>query len=468
MIQRSTCNVGLAALDGLVALIITISAIVYSNYSLAGFHGLTHRPINVVDAVFGLSFIVLWQYCFSVLQLYDRFATIPSRMVAILKGVLVMAVPVMFHLGFFHPHLLRFRTIVLTVAALFAFEVDRIGFRELLVSWIASRNPQHILIIGSGRRAGKAWREIRTRYHSSTKVFGFVDDRHPSEMAPDIADRYLGRIDDLDELLLTLTVDILIIAMPIQSCYPEMQRAVTMAEQVGVQVIYLQDIYATTHKSVQPNRQLFQELFPRHENYVMRLAVKRVVDILLSSIGLIVLLPLFLCVLGAVKLTSRGPAFFRQNRFGYRRRLFPMIKFRSMVVDAEQRMAALESANEADGPIFKMKNDPRVTPLGRFLRSTSIDELPQLWNVLRGDMSLVGPRPMSVRDVSLFSEATLMRRFSVKPGITGLWQVNGRSHVGFDQWVELDVRYIEQWSLLLDIKILFQTVSTVLKRSGAV
>jgi lipopolysaccharide/colanic/teichoic acid biosynthesis glycosyltransferase len=115
-----------------------------------------------------------------------------------------------------------------------------------------------------------------------------------------------------------------------------------------------------------------------------------------------------------------------------------------------------------------MKLDPRVTPLGRILRSTSIDELPQLWNVLRGDMSLVGPRPMSLRDVSLFSESTLMRRFSVKPGITGLWQVNGRSSVGFDEWVALDTRYIEDWSLLLDLKIMARTVSAVLKRSGAV
>jgi lipopolysaccharide/colanic/teichoic acid biosynthesis glycosyltransferase len=144
-----------------------------------------------------------------------------------------------------------------------------------------------------------------------------------------------------------------------------------------------------------------------------------------------------------------------------------MWKFRSMVVNAPDLMASLESKNEAKGPIFKIKDDPRITPVGRFLRRTSLDELPQLWNVLLGDMSLVGPRPMSVRDVSLFTEAQLMRRFSVRPGITGSWQVAGRSSLSFDQWVALDFTYIDQWSLSLDLKILAKTVPAVLKRSGA-
>jgi lipopolysaccharide/colanic/teichoic acid biosynthesis glycosyltransferase len=144
-----------------------------------------------------------------------------------------------------------------------------------------------------------------------------------------------------------------------------------------------------------------------------------------------------------------------------------MWKFRSMVQNAPELMAALEIKNEAAGPIFKIKDDPRVTRVGSFLRKTSIDELPQLWNVLVGDMSLVGPRPMSVRDVSLFSEAALMRRFSVRPGLTGIWQVAGRSSLTFDQWIAMDFTYIDDWSLSLDLKILARTVPAVLKRSGA-
>ncbi|MDT7815588.1 MAG: hypothetical protein QOJ42_5504, partial [Acidobacteriaceae bacterium] len=148
-------------------------------------------------------------------------------------------------------------------------------------------------------------------------------------------------------------------------------------------------------------------------------------------------------------------------------RRFRMLKFRSMVHNAEELLSNLESQNEAVGPIFKMRDDPRVTKFGRFLRTTSLDELPQLWNVLTGEMSLVGPRPMSIRDVSKFSEASLMRRFSVTPGMTGLWQINGRSGVEFAQWIEMDFSYIDQWSLLLDVKIMARTITAVLKRSGA-
>jgi lipopolysaccharide/colanic/teichoic acid biosynthesis glycosyltransferase len=144
-----------------------------------------------------------------------------------------------------------------------------------------------------------------------------------------------------------------------------------------------------------------------------------------------------------------------------------MLKFRTMVVNAEALLPELEDYNEAVGPIFKMKNDPRVTRVGGILRKLSIDELPQLWNVLKGEMSLVGPRPMTQRDVSLFTNVNTMRRFSVKPGITGLWQVSGRSSVGFDRWISLDSRYIDNWSLLLDFKILFQTFNVVFRRSGA-
>jgi lipopolysaccharide/colanic/teichoic acid biosynthesis glycosyltransferase len=168
-----------------------------------------------------------------------------------------------------------------------------------------------------------------------------------------------------------------------------------------------------------------------------------------------------------VKLTSPGPVLFKQPRYGYNRRRFPMYKFRTMAIDAEQRMAELEHLNEATGPVFKMKKDPRLTRIGGFLRATSIDELPQLFNVLLGHMSLVGPRPLPVRDVVRFSEATLMRRFSVLPGMTGLWQVSGRSSLDFSEWITLDLKYIDNWSLLEDLRILLITVPVVLRGRGA-
>ncbi len=178
--------------------------------------------------------------------------------------------------------------------------------------------------------------------------------------------------------------------------------------------------------------------------------------------------PVMLAAALAVRFTSAGPVFFVQQRYGRHRQRFRMFKFRSMVVDAEKRQTALEGKNEAQGPVFKLKSDPRVTKVGAFLRKTSIDELPQLFNVLTGQMSLVGPRPLPLRDVSRFEEAWLLRRFSVRPGLTCLWQVNGRSNTSFDDWIRQDLTYIDQWSISLDLKILFMTIPAVLRGSGAV
>jgi len=169
----------------------------------------------------------------------------------------------------------------------------------------------------------------------------------------------------------------------------------------------------------------------------------------------------------AIKLTSHGPIFFSQDRYGLHRRRFRMFKLRTMVVNAEVLQAQLEHQNELGGPVFKIKQDPRVTKVGAFLRKTSIDELPQLWNVLTGDMSLVGPRPLAVRDVLKIEDSAQLRRFSVLPGITCIWQMSGRNNVDFDNWIRQDLEYIDKWSLLLDLKILIGTVPAVLWGKGA-
>jgi lipopolysaccharide/colanic/teichoic acid biosynthesis glycosyltransferase len=179
------------------------------------------------------------------------------------------------------------------------------------------------------------------------------------------------------------------------------------------------------------------------------------------------LLPLFVVVAIAIKLDSPGPVFFVQDRFGLNKRRFRMIKFRTMRADAESRMQELEHLNEKSGPIFKIKNDPRITRLGRWLRRTSIDELPQLINVLFGEMSVVGPRPLSVRDALRMELAWQKRRFSVKPGLTCLWQVSGRSNLSFEQWMELDLEYIDHWSLKLDASILLRTIPAIMSARGA-
>jgi exopolysaccharide biosynthesis polyprenyl glycosylphosphotransferase len=198
-----------------------------------------------------------------------------------------------------------------------------------------------------------------------------------------------------------------------------------------------------------------------------QLVAKRCIDLCGSVMLLLVLTPILLIVAALIKLDSPGPVFFRQERVGLYKRRFPLIKFRTMVDGADRQQQALEYLNEAAGPVFKIKDDPRITRVGKFLRRFSIDELPQLLNVLKGEMSLVGPRPLPVRDVEHIAVQWHKRRLSMKPGLTCLWQVNGRSNVSFDHWVHMDLEYIDRWSLGLDLKILLKTIPAVLKGAGA-
>lgn len=195
--------------------------------------------------------------------------------------------------------------------------------------------------------------------------------------------------------------------------------------------------------------------------------VKRTIDIVGSLLGLIVLSPLFIIISYMIKKEdSGGPVFFSQDRVGKDGKLFKMYKFRSMCVDAEERLALLLEHNEVEGAMFKMKNDPRITKIGKFIRKTSIDELPQLWNVLKGDMSLVGPRPPLIREVTEYSEWDKQRLF-IKPGCTGLWQISGRNNLGFQEMVTLDLQYIINQNIFSDFVIMIKTVVIIFNRKGA-
>jgi exopolysaccharide biosynthesis polyprenyl glycosylphosphotransferase len=467
MTQRNLRTPRIASVDGVVALAITMACVLPFNHLLAEVGDPHGKPLTLFDAAFGVFFILGWRSCFNALKLYSRFSTVPSRITAIVKGVVIMTTPVVAYMAAFHHSDLTLRRVITLLLALFAFEVDRIFITSYFLDRFSKQDPRRAMILGSGRRAGKAWREIRTRYHSSMNVIGFIDDRDPSEMAPEIARLHIGSVNQLEEALLRNVVDVLLIAMPIKSCYEQMQQAVEVAESVGINIVYLGDIYRTSNRQGYGSEEMFTELAPEQDHYIMQRLAKRCVDLICAITGLIIMSPVMLMIAIGIKLTSKGPVLFSQPRYGHRRRLFTIQKFRSMVEDAEAALPDYEHINEADGPHFKIKNDPRVTRFGQFLRSTSLDELPQLWNVLRGEMSMVGPRPMSVRDVSLFSDATLMRRFSVQAGITGLWQVSGRSETGFEEWMALDVQYVQNWSLAMDLRILFRTVGAVLMRSGA-
>ena len=327
------------------------------------------------------------------------------------------------------------------------------------------RKKRNVIVVGTGPRARIMTEQLLQHPSFKYQVCGFVD----SDPQPDCNGMgpVLGDLASLDSILMRCPVDEVLIALPLKSSFSDVEDAVVTCGHAGVKALYSVDLF---HSNIAKNHSVDEITGVRamemvHSDY--RLVLKDFFDRSAAFFGILLLSPVFLAIMIAIKLTSKGPAFFVQERWGKNKRTFGMFKFRSMVVDAEARMASLENQNEFGGPMFKLKNDPRVTRIGQFLRRTSLDELPQLLNVLLGDMSLVGPRPLPNRDVALFSEPWLMRRFSVKPGITGLWQVSGRSETDFDQTIRLDLHYIDRWNLPLDLKILFKTVNVVFRGKGA-
>ena len=331
-------------------------------------------------------------------------------------------------------------------------------------------NLRYILIIGTNRRAVEFARRISTTPELGYRNLGFVDVEWPGiENFRNSGLRIVSDRGGLPEFLRNNVVDEVAIYMPLRSHYEDAARVAALCEQHGITVRFDSDIFGlkatqTWDEEIEHEQAVLTGV-GRHDD--SSLIIKRLLDIVGSLALLGVLAPLLALVALLIKLTSKGPVFFRQERVGLNKRRFQIYKFRTMVPDAQQRLAQLEKFNEVSGPVFKIKNDPRITPIGIWLRRASIDELPQLLNVLKGDMSLVGPRPLPVRDYQGFSEDWQRRRFCVRPGITCLWQVQGRSSVGFEQWMKLDMQYLDEWSLWLDLKIMARTIPAVLKGSGA-
>jgi len=334
------------------------------------------------------------------------------------------------------------------------------------------RNIRYVLVVGTNSRAIEFAQRIESKAVSGYKVIGFVDEPWSGlanfQKGPY---RLVSDTQHLASFLRKTVVDDVVIGLPLRS-YSYYERASDVAalcELQGIAVRFLPGLFNL--KLARPRAEEFGDdtviTVSTDHGGGWPVVLKRVLDIALPVLMLPFLAPLFLVVAALIKLTSEGPVFFTQDRLGLNKRRFRICKFRTMVADAERQQAALERLNEQQGPVFKIQADPRITPIGRLLRKTSIDELPQLFNVLKGEMSLVGPRPLPVRDYEGFDQDWQRRRFSVRPGITCLWQISGRSSIGFDKWMELDVRYIDEWSLWLDFRILAGTVAAVLKGTGA-
>jgi exopolysaccharide biosynthesis polyprenyl glycosylphosphotransferase len=308
---------------------------------------------------------------------------------------------------------------------------------------------------------------VQNRPDLGYEVVGFVDRRSPSRAPTFGRFQRLGAIADIPALVESERIDEIIVALP-GSAHQQVWPVVTMCELSGVGLKLVPDLFEMSLSRVNIDDIAGIPLLAVKEKSARRAGrvMKRCLDVLVGSVTLLVGLPILAILAILIKLDSAGPILIRQERVGRNGRHFYCWKLRTMHVGADSLLAVLQTDNEANGPIFKMRKDPRVTRVGRYLRRLSLDELPQAWNVVCGEMSLVGPRPPLPHEVTRY-EPWQLRRLETTPGITGLWQVSGRSDLAFDEMVMMDITYIDTWSLGLDLKILFRTVSAVLAARGA-
>ena len=326
-------------------------------------------------------------------------------------------------------------------------------------------NNRVFAVVGSGDLARDVVNTVEEHPEWGYQFAGHIlDGQGVGNPRPELV---LGTVAQLGQILDDNVIDEVIFAVP-RERLSHIEGAFRLCQEQGANARVCLDLFQVggSHVALGEMDGLPMLAFTRAPNDEVALLFKRAFDVLSSAVALLLLSPVLVATAIAVKLDSPGPVFFRQVRVGKNGRPFKMLKFRSMHVDAEARLESLRALNEVSGPVFKMRNDPRVTRVGRFIRRTSLDELPQFLNVLSGEMSIVGPRPPVPAEVKQY-QRWQRRRLSVKPGITCTWQVSGRSNISFDQWMKLDLEYIDTWSLWQDVQICFRTVPAVLLSRGA-
>jgi len=416
-----------------------------------------------------LALLPLWALSLQYAKAYDfriahrRIAWRYLQAVAMGVGMLIL-LAFLFKLTFIS----RTFVVMFAVVQLITLTLGRVVLLELVRAFRRRRGDAHrVVIVGTGPRAVEFAQQLSQASPIRLEIQGFVGVMGESSN-PQARPR-LGYVGSLDALLDRMPVDEVVFAVPGKS--PDVFRdALSACDDRGVDVLLTlpPQVPAGGKMELANVSGVAQPMIGlrRTPTAEAQLALKRVLDIVGGSIGILLAGPIMIVAAIAIKLDSNGPVLFKQIRAGRNGRKFTMYKFRSMVVDAEAKKAALMHLNEMGGPVFKIKRDPRITAVGRFIRKTSIDELPQFFNIVMGDMSLVGPRPPLPSEVEDY-EAWQRRRLSVKPGLTGLWQVSGRNQIDFEEWMQLDLEYIDNWSLWMDIKILLKTVPTVLFHKGA-
>ena len=429
--------------------------------------------VKVSNALLGAGLLITWHLGFAVQGLYlsHRLSTQRQELKEIARATLISAVSLLVAAEFGKWPTINPATVAVFAGVSFTLIASmrvllRINLRRLRRR---GHNVKSLLLIGGGARGQRFAEQIRRRQDLGYKLIGYIETDRAFNGKQIAGAPWLGVLEDLPQLLANEVVDEAAIALPIKSQYTRIESAVAILEEQGITTHLLSDLFPQKLARSQPAEFDGLPVVSLHSvpPFSWRTEAKRLFDLMAGSVLLVLCLPLFLIAALAIKLDSAGPVFFVQDRVGLNKRRFRMFKFRTMSADAEARMKDIEHLNEKSGPIFKIKNDPRITHVGRWLRRTSVDELPQLLNVLLGDMSIVGPRPLSLRDALRMEAAWQKRRFSVKPGLTCLWQVSGRSNLSFEEWMQLDLQYIDQWSLGLDAAILLRTIPAIVTTRGA-
>ncbi len=431
--------------------------------------------VEIHNFIIFLGFILIWFIIFSTFNFYrsKRLSNRIIEIIDILKAT-VLGTLILWILSFYF----KIEIVTFTFILVFFGTVSlltilcRLTFRIILgIIRKYGRNLRHLLIVGTNERAIKFKQYIETRPELGYHVIGFVDEEW-SGLSKFHKTEY-PLVTDFKNFLPYIRkhiVDEIVINIPMKSYYDQITDITSICQEQGI-IVHV-DLKSSYNLKLEQNNSPLEII---DSNYWMTISTsalrnwlleKRMIDFFIATVLLVINIPLFLIISIMIKFNSKGPIFFKQDRIGLNKRIFKMFKFRTMVADAEKKQSELEDLNEVSGPVFKIKNDPRITTLGKILRNTSIDELPQLINILKGDMSLIGPRPLPIRDYKGFNKDWYRRRFSVRPGITGLWQVSGRNDISFDKWMELDNEYIDNWSLWLDLKIIGKTIPVILKRTG--
>ena len=361
------------------------------------------------------------------------------------------------------------RSIVLITLGMVAvlMSLRRLVYRVMLYRrFERGMGTRNVLIVGTGPEAHALRHHVESIRHLGYTFKGFIEFNGSSSRFAATSGDVVGTLDTLFQNARQQFVDEIFFTQPCERGI--VQDVLEKARAHGVDLRVVPDMYDGLAWN-SPIEYIGQfPTIPLHCGHVpeMALLLKRLLDIVFSSLALLVLAPVMLAIAIAIKLDSHGPVFYSSERIGKKGIVFRCTKFRTMVRDAEKRRADIMHMNERDGVLFKISNDPRITKVGRFLRKYSLDELPQFFNVLRGDMSVVGPRPPIASEVREYKLSHL-RRLDVTPGITGLWQVQGRQDPSFDSYISLDVTYIENWSVWLDIKIILRTIAVVFAGTGS-